>query len=251
MLSYESFEHFPLNFVLGLSALKPWWRKGMEICSDISTLLALCEGNHSITSGFPSQMARDIDDIFFLVSPNKPLKRSSVASNMKLRDTLVTSPSLMSLSAILASVSQASIGSDNGLSPVRRQAIIWTKAGILSIGPLGKSFSELVIRIQHFLYIKMHLKMSSAKWRLFCPGWDEVKLPFPACTDTPGTRWEVVASVVMPVMMTSMPVIVSTAMPVMMVMVMVTVRVVMVMMYATGAGTVWATDLDGETKKMV
>ena len=30
------------------------------------------------------------------------------------------------------------IGSDNGLSPGRRQAIIWTSAGILLIGPLGK-----------------------------------------------------------------------------------------------------------------
>ena len=34
------------------------------------------------------------------------------------------------------------IGSDNGLSPGRRQAIIWTKAGILLIGPLGMNFSE-------------------------------------------------------------------------------------------------------------
>ena len=30
------------------------------------------------------------------------------------------------------------IGSDNGLSPGRRQSIIWTNAVILSIGPLGK-----------------------------------------------------------------------------------------------------------------
>ena len=29
------------------------------------------------------------------------------------------------------------IGSDNGLSPGRRQAITWTNAGILLIGPLG------------------------------------------------------------------------------------------------------------------
>ena len=36
------------------------------------------------------------------------------------------------------SVNQVSIGSDNSLAPVRRQAIIWTNAGILSIGPLGK-----------------------------------------------------------------------------------------------------------------
>ena len=33
-----------------------------------------------------------------------------------------------------ASVNGVSIGSDNGLSPVRRQAITWTNAGLLSIG---------------------------------------------------------------------------------------------------------------------
>ena len=36
---------------------------------------------------------------------------------------------------------QTSIGSDNGLSPGRRQAIIWTNAGILLIGPLRTNFS--------------------------------------------------------------------------------------------------------------
>ena len=39
------------------------------------------------------------------------------------------------------------IGSDNGLSPGRRQAIIWTNAGILLIGPLGTNFSEILIQI--------------------------------------------------------------------------------------------------------
>ena len=37
------------------------------------------------------------------------------------------------------------IGSDNGLSPGRRQAIIWTNAAILLIGPLGTNFSEILI----------------------------------------------------------------------------------------------------------
>ena len=37
------------------------------------------------------------------------------------------------------------IGSDNGLSPGRRQAIIWTNAGLLLIGPLGTNFSEILI----------------------------------------------------------------------------------------------------------
>ena len=42
------------------------------------------------------------------------------------------------------------IGSDNGLSPGRRQAIIWTNAGILLIGPLETNFIEILIGIQTF-----------------------------------------------------------------------------------------------------
>ena len=60
------------------------------------------------------------------------------------------------------------IGSDDGLSPDRRQAIIWTNAGILLIGPWGTNFSEILIGIQTFSFKKMHMKMSSAKWRPFC-----------------------------------------------------------------------------------
>ena len=62
------------------------------------------------------------------------------------------------------------IGSDNGLSPERRQAIIWTNAGILLIGPLGTNFSENWIEIQTFSLKKIHLKMSSAKCCSFCLG---------------------------------------------------------------------------------
>ena len=62
------------------------------------------------------------------------------------------------------------IGSDNGLSPGRRQAIIWTNAGILLIGPLGTNFSEIWIAIEEFSFKKMHLKISSGKWRPFCLG---------------------------------------------------------------------------------
>ena len=54
------------------------------------------------------------------------------------------------------------LGSDNGLSPSRRQAIIWTNAGILLIGPLGTNFSEIIVGIQSFSFRKMHLKMLSA-----------------------------------------------------------------------------------------
>ena len=62
------------------------------------------------------------------------------------------------------------IGSDNVLSPGRRQAIIWTNAGILLIGPLGTNFSEILIEIHTFSFKKMHFKMSSGKWRPFWLG---------------------------------------------------------------------------------
>ena len=61
------------------------------------------------------------------------------------------------------------IGSDNDLSPEWRQAIIGTNAEILLIWPLGTNFSE-IIAIRIFSFKKMHLKMSSGKWRPSCLG---------------------------------------------------------------------------------
>ena len=60
------------------------------------------------------------------------------------------------------------IVSDNGLSPGRRQAIIWTNDGTLLIGPSETNFSEILIEILTFSFTKMSLKVSFAKWRPFC-----------------------------------------------------------------------------------
>ena len=62
------------------------------------------------------------------------------------------------------------IGSDNGLSPGRRQAIIWTNDGILLIWTLATNLSEILSEINAYSFKKMHLKMASAKWRPFCLG---------------------------------------------------------------------------------
>ena len=62
------------------------------------------------------------------------------------------------------------IGSDNDLSPGRRQAIIWTNAGILLIRTLGTNFSEIPSEIHTYSFKKIHLKMSSGKRRPFCLG---------------------------------------------------------------------------------
>ena len=61
-------------------------------------------------------------------------------------------------------------GSDNGLLPGQRQAIIQTNAGILLIEPLRTNFSEISIEIHTFSFKEMHLKMSSGRWRPFCLG---------------------------------------------------------------------------------
>ena len=46
---------------------------------------------------------------------------------------------------------------------------------LLSIGPLGTNFSEILIKIHNHSFTNMHLKISSAKLRPFCPGGDQLK----------------------------------------------------------------------------
>ena len=57
------------------------------------------------------------------------------------------------------------IGSNNGLLPDRHQAITLTTGVNLLIEPTN--FSEILIEIQIFSFKKMHMKVSSAKWRPF------------------------------------------------------------------------------------
>ena len=59
-----------------------------------------------------------------------------------------------------ASVNYNIISSDNGLPPLRCQAIIWTNAGMLLVGPVGTSYSEIYIKIQQLSHKKMHLSMT-------------------------------------------------------------------------------------------
>ena len=52
----------------------------------------------------------------------------------------------------------------NDVSPVRRQAIIYTNDDILLIGPSGTYFGEISFEIS-VLIQKMHFQMWSPKWR--------------------------------------------------------------------------------------
>ena len=51
---------------------------------------------------------------------------------------------------IYASVYKAIVGSDNGLSPLRHQAIIWNSDYLLWIRSLGTNFSEILSKYKHF-----------------------------------------------------------------------------------------------------
>ena len=53
------------------------------------------------------------------------------------------------------------IGSDNGLAPSRRQAIIWTNAGTSLSGPQGTNFKKKIIEIHTFSFKKFHWKKLS------------------------------------------------------------------------------------------
>ena len=61
---------------------------------------------------------------------------------------------------IFASLNSIIIGSYNGLSPFRWQAITWTNGDLLLI---GTNFDDFFIGIKTFSLTKLHLKMSSAK----------------------------------------------------------------------------------------
>ena len=82
------------------------------------------------------------------------------------------------------------IGSDNGLSPGRRQAIIWNNDGLLLIGPLGTNFSENLIEILTFSFTKMQLKVSSAKWRPFCLSLNVLKFEWLSSLKPSSAEWQ-------------------------------------------------------------
>ena len=50
------------------------------------------------------------------------------------------------------------IGSENGLPPDRRRAIIWTSDDLLSVGCTWTHFSEIYIKMRMFSLIKLHLR---------------------------------------------------------------------------------------------
>ena len=86
---------------------------------------------------------------------------------MMLADALTTSLTHWGRVAHICVGNLGIIDLGNGLSPGRRQAIIWTNAEILLIGPMGTNFNVSLFEIHAFPFT-FHLKMSSGKLRPFC-----------------------------------------------------------------------------------
>ena len=82
------------------------------------------------------------------------------------------------------------IGSVNDLTPGRRQAIIWTNAGILLIRTLGTNFNDFLSEIRAFSFKKMHFKMSSGKWRPSCLGLNVLNCHFHYGGMRHSTAWQ-------------------------------------------------------------
>ena len=152
--------HWPLGDLNGPQAkLNNWWLQhilwkcphvmwlSLDLTDDKSTLVQVLAWCHQATIHYPSQ-----------VVPVLCRHMAQIRRRGRGRVTHICVGKLII------------IGSDNGLSPDRRQAIIRTNARLLSIGPLRTHFNENLIKIQQFLLKKMHVKMSSAKWRPTCLG---------------------------------------------------------------------------------
>ena len=163
----------------------------------ISPLLCernLCEGKRLVTGEFHPQMASDVDlwGVLCCKSEKKWLQQQSnwrwfqtpldvtvmpndmgteiwsIDANNKIHHSC-NNQLISPLDRIYASLNRIRIGSDNGLQPIRRQTIIWTNAVLASIGPLETNFVEILIKIQNISFTKMHMDISSAKQRPFCP----------------------------------------------------------------------------------
>ena len=151
----------------------PW----MPWHGNVSALQDLCEGNPRVNNEFHSKSVSNVELLCFRFCQ---LERA-FEQTVKLLLVIWYTMTLMWYHCNVALTHWGRvthicignliiIGSDNGLSPGRREAIIWTNDGILLIGLLGTYVSEIVIGIQIFSFKKMHLKMASAKWLPFCLG---------------------------------------------------------------------------------
>ena len=132
-----------------------------------SALLALCEGNPSTSDCFRWQRFNHAESVSM---PCCHYANNQNGHEFQLCTMAITFKTHWGQVTHICVSKLTVIGSYNGLSPGRRQAIVWTNAGMLLIGTLGINFSETLIAIYPISFRKMYLKLSSGKWRPLCLG---------------------------------------------------------------------------------
>ena len=127
---------------------QPWYFKVRLYKGDFTT--AFASNNGYVASWYFHIHVENYQRNYVKGSKNKRLGASTITSKssnsypwllMKENDDLFNSLRPSELNIIV---------SDNGWSPGRRQAIIWTNTWILFIWPLGTNFSEMLIEIHTF-----------------------------------------------------------------------------------------------------
>ena len=163
-----------------------FWKENKSMCIMIPSSIngnSRWYWNWSIHQSWYWKQGPRLHNVFLYVWPLSessswlsPYKRFTVSRRMNTATFTWLPLTHLSQCRIYASLNWVIIVPGNGLSPFRRQAITWTNTELLLIGSLGTNFSESRIKLKSFSFIKMHLKMSSAKWCPFCPGGDELKV---------------------------------------------------------------------------
>ena len=98
------------------------------------------------------------------------------SNNQSIRPNRITLELISIWCRIYESVNRASIASVNDLPPIRRQAIFWTNARLLITWNPRNILKWNFHQNTKLSFPKMHLKISSAKWRPISRGRDELIL---------------------------------------------------------------------------
>ena len=151
----------------GLSVCLSIWPTITQVTHPLTIPLTIRRHNVWLSSHLSTCWHIDEDKIkCFLICTIYPIKFSQVLMQFSWSSRLIHWGWVLHIYVSKPTI----IGSDNDLSPGRHQAIIWAKAGLLLIGPLGTSFIEILIKIHIFSFKKMYVKISSGKCRPSCLG---------------------------------------------------------------------------------
>ena len=110
--------------------------------------------------------------------PRSPVCHNMLPKRGQTRFTVIFTPTTTPPPCIYASMNWISIGSGDGLSPTYSATSHYMNQYWLIVNWTFRNNlpSEIRIKIHDFSFMKIHMKISSVKWRPFCPGGDEVTM---------------------------------------------------------------------------